>query len=634
MSSRIVRLGDFLIRSKIPVDIEDNKQYKRVTIRTKHQGVSIRDFEIGSKIGTKKQFILKSGQFVLSKIDAMYGAFGVAPDEVDGAIITGNFWAYDYDKEMVSIEWLNHFTNSPDFYDLCRRASTGITHRKYLDEEFFLGYEVNLPDLKEQELLVASIDSIRDKINSFEVELSHQLTLLSNLNQAILQEAVQGKLLISSPPLKEEYPQGEVVKNTNLHPQGEVVKNTTIHPQGEVVGNTTTHPQGEVAKNLNNLPHLKTFRKKLRNNLTPAEAKLWTLLKGKQLENKKFRRQFSVANYILDFYCPAEHLAIELDGQGHFEASQAEYDYERDLFLNYCGIKVLRFENKWVWNNPEGMLEEIKQNFGWKDRYDPSVLRTAPLKGEQLESGSELLKRIKAEKMNKHAVSTRAKKEKPLPPIKPEEIPFEIPENWVWCRLGEICEIKGGKRVANGYKLLKTPTPHIYIRVTDMKNGTISEDDIHYLDEKMYQKIKQYTIGKDDLYMTIVGATIGKCGLVPDKFHNMNLTENAAKISPVLVDKKFLLTCLQSKFCQDQFIDKTKQVAVQKMALNRFSVSIIPLPPLSEQKRIVAAIEKQFALTQQLKEKVLANQQATEQLLKALLHQAFEIQEPIELIKN
>lgn len=243
--------------------------------------------------------------------------------------------------------------------------------------------------------------------------------------------------------------------------------------------------------------------------------------------------------------------------------------------------------------------------------------------GEAYEPASELLKRIKTEKATLQQAQGKGKKEKPLPPIKPEEIPFDIPENWVWCRLGEICEIKGGKRVSNGYKLLKTPTPHIYIRVTDMQKGTISDKDLHYLDENMYQKIKQYTISKNDLYMTIVGATIGKCGLVPEKFHDMNLTENAAKISPIIIDRRFLLQCLQSRFCQNQFLVKTKQVAVQKMALNRFSSSIIPLPPLSEQKRIVAEIERQLAKTKQLKGHIIANQQATEQLLKALLLQAF-----------
>ena len=118
----------------------------------------------------------------------------------------------------------------------------------------------------------------------------------------------------------------------------------------------------------NNLPYLKTFRKELRSNLTPAEATLWTMLKVKQLDGRRFRRQFSVAGYILDFYCPSESIAIELDGNGHFLGSQAEYDEERDLFLLHCGIKVLRFENKCVWDDPEGLLEEVKSNFGWKNQ--------------------------------------------------------------------------------------------------------------------------------------------------------------------------------------------------------------------------------------------------------------------------
>ncbi|NOY51270.1 MAG: DUF559 domain-containing protein [Chlorobi bacterium] len=140
---------------------------------------------------------------------------------------------------------------------------------------------------------------------------------------------------------------------------------------------------------LNNLPYLKTFRKELRNNLTPAEAALWKVLKGKQLVGRKFRRQHSVANYILDFYCPAEKLAIELDGQGHFESAQEEYDRERDLFLKHVGIKVLRFENKIVWNDLEGLLDAVKAEFGWRERMEqepPRPSDTPPLQGgERLE---------------------------------------------------------------------------------------------------------------------------------------------------------------------------------------------------------------------------------------------------------
>ncbi|MBC7391185.1 MAG: endonuclease domain-containing protein [Opitutaceae bacterium] len=114
---------------------------------------------------------------------------------------------------------------------------------------------------------------------------------------------------------------------------------------------------------LNNLPKLKDKRLQLRKTLTPAEAKLWTLLKNNQLEGRKFRRQHSVGNYIIDFYCPSEKLAIELDGAGHFTEEGMAYDEERTEVLNSIGIKVIRFENETVFKFLDHVLEEIKRNF-------------------------------------------------------------------------------------------------------------------------------------------------------------------------------------------------------------------------------------------------------------------------------
>jgi len=134
----------------------------------------------------------------------------------------------------------------------------------------------------------------------------------------------------------------------------------------------------------NNLPYLKTFRKELRNNLTPAEARFWKIVQNKNLEGRKFRRQHSVGNYILDFYCPSEKLAIELDGEVHFNDNAREYDYERKLFLEHYGIKVLRFENKRVFEDLQWMLDVIKSNFGWSVKAEPPRPRSAdtpPLEG-------------------------------------------------------------------------------------------------------------------------------------------------------------------------------------------------------------------------------------------------------------
>jgi len=117
-------------------------------------------------------------------------------------------------------------------------------------------------------------------------------------------------------------------------------------------------------ENLKNLKSMQDFRKKLRHHLTSAEAKLWTLLKSKSLNHVKFRRQFSVGKYVLDFYCAESKLAIELDGEGHWQDAQILHDEKRKQFLEEQGIRVLRFENRVVWENPEWLLSEIEKKLG------------------------------------------------------------------------------------------------------------------------------------------------------------------------------------------------------------------------------------------------------------------------------
>ncbi|MBF9255197.1 endonuclease domain-containing protein [Pontibacter sp. 172403-2] len=114
---------------------------------------------------------------------------------------------------------------------------------------------------------------------------------------------------------------------------------------------------------LHNRRYLKENRKELRNYSTPAEGELWKYLKAGQLHGRKFRRQHSIGNYILDFYCPSEKLAIELDGHVHLHSAAAEADMKRDNILNELGVKVLRFENKDIFQNLDAVLQEISENF-------------------------------------------------------------------------------------------------------------------------------------------------------------------------------------------------------------------------------------------------------------------------------
>ena len=116
-------------------------------------------------------------------------------------------------------------------------------------------------------------------------------------------------------------------------------------------------------KHVHSLGHQKANRRILRGNLTQAETVLWKALQRSQLAGCKFRRQHSIGPYIVDFYCAAERLVVELDGARHFTASGESQDAERDSNLTSLGFRVLRFENKLVMNYLESVLAAIEAAF-------------------------------------------------------------------------------------------------------------------------------------------------------------------------------------------------------------------------------------------------------------------------------
>ena len=113
----------------------------------------------------------------------------------------------------------------------------------------------------------------------------------------------------------------------------------------------------------NNNLSLRPLRRQLRMALTPAEARLWKQLQNRQLAGRKFRRQHSVGPYVLDFYCPRERLAVELDGAAHDHERAVVRDEARTRYLGSLGIRVVRFENRDVMSNMEGVLRMIQDHF-------------------------------------------------------------------------------------------------------------------------------------------------------------------------------------------------------------------------------------------------------------------------------
>lgn len=188
------RISDILSRNKTPVVVEDGTSYKQVTIRTNYKGVVLRGSQDGATILTKNQFAVSAGQFILSRIDARNGAFGIIPEELEGAIVTNDFLAFDINEDEVEREFFNVFLQSPVFLEACIKASRGNTNRKRVDEDFFLNYQVSLPPLPDQHDLIKQINKGRTKLALAQGEITHQQSLLAKLKQAILQEAIQGKL--------------------------------------------------------------------------------------------------------------------------------------------------------------------------------------------------------------------------------------------------------------------------------------------------------------------------------------------------------------------------------------------------------------------------------------------------------
>ena len=254
-----------------------------------------------------------------------------------------------------------------------------------------------------------------------------------------------------------------------------------------------------------------------------------------------------------------------------------------------------RYEKAW------NRLEEFNKQF--PGDLQKSILQMA-IQGKLVEqrpeegTGEELYQQIQAEK-KKLIAEGKIKKEKPLPEITEEEKPFDIPDNWKWVKLGAVVTVLGGKRIPAGRKLSIEDTGHVYIRVSDMKKSSVVMDNLQYVPVDIYPSISRYIINKEDVYITVAG-TIGTVGTIPAILDGANLTENADRLVFSNLDQAWLVRCLQSVVVQNQILDATTKVGQPKLAIVRIQNMIVPLPPIAEQKRIVARLEELLAICKRL----------------------------------
>jgi len=494
------KIGDFLKRVRIPISIEDDVDYQLVTIKVNHRGIVQRSIKKGIEIGSKTLYKVSEGQFILSGIDARHGAFGIVPKELEGGVVTNDFWYFDYDEKIINKEYFLCLTSTPLFADVCRIASEGTTNRVRLQAKKFFDYEVWLPQVSEQHAIVEGVSRKEIEHKKLQTELKTQSNLLSKLRQAYLQEAVMGKL---SEPRLSGLEDDKILDENNLD----------------------------------------NFREEI----------------------------------ILPSYNPKNHSSDKLTD---------------DRIISD---------------------EKILQSYNLKNHSSDNT-------------GKALLAQIKSQKAEL-IKQGKLRKEKPLPPIKPEEIPFEIPDNWVWCRLGEICDTitKGSSPKWQGVQYVDSPEKGIlFITSKNVDSFKIDLSNVTYVEAEFNEIEPRSVLKKGDLLTNIVGASIGRTALYDlDFVANINQAVCILRIEHEFINKSYLLNLLNSSFVINQMFESQFAPGRANLSMGDIATFPIPLPPLSEQKAIVVELEGLLGNIGLLESENKAQQMDVQRLMGAVLQEAF-----------
>jgi type I restriction enzyme S subunit len=235
------------------------------------------------------------------------------------------------------------------------------------------------------------------------------------------------------------------------------------------------------------------------------------------------------------------------------------------------------------------------------------------------EPASELLKKIKAGKA-KLIAEKKIKKEKELPPIKPDEIPFEIPENWVWCRLGEICTKIGSGSTPKGSNYSHIGKP--FFRSQNIYDNGIVYDDIKFISNEVHKQMNGTAVYANDILLNITGGSMGRCALVPEDVEEGNVSQHVCIIRPLLVDNDFYHSIILSPFFQRFIFSSTTGAGREGLPKYNLEQFIVPLPPLSEQNRIVQKLDELMQYCNELEASIKQSESQNEKLLQQVLREA------------
>lgn len=433
------KLGELLRHRKGSVTIDDATSYKLCRVQLHRRGVVLRQRLRGAEIRTKSQQVCKAGDFLVAEMDAKVGGYGFVPPELDGAIVSSHYFLFEVDQTKLLPAYLEVLSQALILQQ--QIVAKGSTNYSAIRPSAVLGWQIPLPEMSVQKRIAANFEAIQSKLALVNNEITRQQSLLTKLKQAILRDAVQGKLTID----------------------------------------------------------------------------------------------WRAAN-------------------------------------------------------------------------------------SDVEHASKLLQRIQAEK-TRLIVAKKLRSEKALPKITPDEIPFEIPTGWEWCRLGIILEhtFYGPRFGKDEYVAKGIPT----IRTTDMSGGRIELlSDIPRVNLTDPRKLQLYELLENDILITRTGS-IGVMALFPGGYQAF---PSAYLIRCRLMDASlgaFVFMFLQSPSGQTHLGLNTKAGNRPNINSGGITSTIIPLPPLAEQKVIIERVEALMATCRALEAQIDHSRTHAAQLLQAVLREAF-----------
>ena len=315
--------------------------------------------------------------------------------------------------------------------------------------------------------------------------------------------------------------------------------------------------------------------------------------------------------------------AIGLRALGDYDLPYIDYKQQRQVAKRFNNATDLSDNLNSELLSQLSLIKDLRQAF-LREAMQGKLVSNETSDGK---TGADLLQEIQAEK-EKLIKEKKIKKSKPLLPISEDEIPFEIPENWIWCRVDDISSKIGSGSTPKGsnYSLKGYP----FFRSQNIHNDGLVYDDIKFIDEETHQKMNGTTFYSNDLLLNITGGSLGRCALVPDDFEEGNVSQHVCIIRGIKIIPKFYHYLVLSPYFQSLIFKSTTGAGREGLPKYNLEQFIIGIPPLDIQNRIVSKLNELMTYCDELEKSVKESQSYNEQLLQQVLRESLEGKNEVE----